>query len=83
MIISPYYVTIKQMTETKTIQTFRHTSTTTTEEITLNESDTNYKKRDIFETLCISNKYTTSSANTNTKLLLTSSSINMDKMLMN
>ena len=71
------------MTETKTIQTFRHTSTTTTEEITLNESDTNYKKRDIFETLCISNKYTTSSANTNTKLLLTSSSINMDKMLMN
>ena len=71
------------MPETKTIQTFRHTSTTTTEEITLNESDTNYKKRDIFETLCISNKYTTSSVNTNTKLLLTSSSINMDKMLMN
>ena len=71
------------MTETKTIQTFRHTSTTTTEEIKLNESDPNYKKRDIFETLCISNKYTTSSANTNTKLLLTSSSINMDKMLMN
>lgn len=67
------------MTETKTIQTFKHTSTTTTEEIELNESDPNYKKRDTFESLCISKEYITSSANTKTKLLLTSSGINMDK----